>query len=67
MWDATTVIPHDREAKLPTMVAILELVFVVVPFLPHGQWVFEPGFRLYDRFHEHLQSRDAIGDRAKDG
>ena len=67
MRDANTVIPHDRKAKLLTIVTILELVFVFVPFLMHGQWVFEPRFRLYDRFHERLQSRDTIGERAEDG
>ena len=65
--DANTVIPHDREAKFVTIVTILELILVFVPFLVNGQWVLEPGFRLYDCFHERLQSRDATGNRAKDG
>lgn len=67
MRHANTVIPHDREAKLVTIVTILEQVFVFVPFLAHRQWVFKPGPRLYDRFHERLQTRDATGDRAEDG
>ena len=67
MWDANTVVPHDRKAKLLTIVAIPELVFIFVPFLVCGQWVFEPRFRLDNRLHERLQPRDAIGDRAEDG
>lgn len=66
MRDADTVIPHNRKAKFATIVPIFELVFVFVPFLAHGQWVFDPGFRFDDRFHKRLESRDAAGDRAKD-